>query len=166
MIQTLSMRLEIELRCILFPLIILEKFLQLDWNPPVVNSIDWTWFGKAHTCLYKMSHSWQCMSEQKPSHKVEGIVCRAPRQDCVEAQIWGGYQHISAALKITRNAVTSIILKWKKFGTTKTLPRAGRPAKLRGPRSGSWLRTRWSLWKSSRVPLWRWEILPEGQPSL
>ena len=29
-------------------------FLQLDWSPPVVHSIDWTWFGKAHTCLYKV----------------------------------------------------------------------------------------------------------------
>jgi hypothetical protein len=26
--------------------------------------------------------------------------------------------------------MVSIILKWKTFGTTKTLPRAGRPAKL------------------------------------
>jgi hypothetical protein len=26
--------------------------------------------------------------------------------------------------------MASIILKWKKFGTTKTLPRAGRQAKL------------------------------------
>uniref|UniRef100_A0AAZ3NS67 Transposase Tc1-like domain-containing protein n=1 Tax=Oncorhynchus tshawytscha TaxID=74940 RepID=A0AAZ3NS67_ONCTS len=25
----------------------------------------------------------------KPSHEVQGIVRRAPRQDCVEAQIWG-----------------------------------------------------------------------------
>ena len=48
------MRLEIELRCILLPLIILEMFLQLDWSPPVVNSIDWTRYGKAHTCLYKV----------------------------------------------------------------------------------------------------------------
>ncbi len=36
------------------PPIILEMFLQLDWSPPVVNSVDWTWFGKAHTCLYKV----------------------------------------------------------------------------------------------------------------
>jgi hypothetical protein len=43
------MRLKIKLRYILFPLIILEMFLQLDWSPPVVNSIDWTGFGKAHT---------------------------------------------------------------------------------------------------------------------
>ena len=41
-----------------------------------------------------------------------------------------GYQNISVALKVPKNTVTSIILKWKKFGTTKTLPRAVRPAKL------------------------------------
>ena len=34
-----------------------------------------------------------------------------------------------------------------------------------GPWSERWPRTRWSLWQSSRVPLWRWENLPEGQPS-
>jgi hypothetical protein len=37
---------------------------------------------------------------------------------------------MSAALKVSNNTVASIILKWKKFGTTKTLPRADRPAKL------------------------------------
>ena len=41
-----------------------------------------------------------------------------------------GYLKISAALKFPKNTVASIILKWKKFGTTKTLPRAGRLAKL------------------------------------
>ena len=50
------MRSEIELRCILFPLIILEMFLQLDWCPPVVNSIDWIWFGKDLTWLCKVPH--------------------------------------------------------------------------------------------------------------
>jgi hypothetical protein len=30
-----------------------------------------------------------------------------------------GYQNISAALKVPKNIVPSIILKWKKFGTTK-----------------------------------------------
>ena len=29
------------------------------------------------------------MSEEKPSHVAEGIVRMAPRQDCVEAEIWG-----------------------------------------------------------------------------
>jgi hypothetical protein len=41
-----------------------------------------------------------------------------------------GYQNISGALKVPKNIVPSIILKWKKFGTTKNLPRAGHPAKL------------------------------------
>jgi hypothetical protein len=33
-------------------------------------------------------------------------------------------------LKVHNNTVASIILKWKKFETPKTLPRAGRPVKL------------------------------------
>jgi hypothetical protein len=37
---------------------------------------------------------------------------------------------MSAALNVPKNTVTSIIHKWKTFGTTKTLPRAGRLAKL------------------------------------
>ena len=41
------------------------------------------------------------MSEQKPSHDVEGNVRKAPRQDCVEAQ-GEGYQNISAALKVPK----------------------------------------------------------------
>ncbi|KAK3510100.1 hypothetical protein QTP70_026829 [Hemibagrus guttatus] len=36
----------------------------------------------------------------------------------------------SAALKVPMNTVASIICKWKKFGTTRTLPRTGRLAKL------------------------------------
>ena len=41
-----------------------------------------------------------------------------------------GYQNIYPALKVPKNTVATIILKWNNFGTTKTLPRAGRPAKL------------------------------------
>ncbi|KAG2466809.1 TC1A transposase, partial [Polypterus senegalus] len=41
-----------------------------------------------------------------------------------------GYKKISAALKIPKSTVASIILKWKTSGMTRTLPRAGRPAKL------------------------------------
>ena len=70
------------------------------------------------------------MLEQKPRHEVEGIVSKAPRQDYVEAQIWGRDQNISAALKVPTNTAASIILKWKNFGTTKTLPRASCLAKL------------------------------------
>jgi len=44
---------------------------------------------------------------------------------------------ISAALKVPKSTVASIILKWKKFGTTRTVPRDGRLAKLsyRGKRA-------------------------------
>ena len=41
-----------------------------------------------------------------------------------------GCQKMSAALMVSKITVASIILIWKKFRTTKTLPRAGRPAKL------------------------------------
>ncbi|KAK3521456.1 hypothetical protein QTP70_005786 [Hemibagrus guttatus] len=41
-----------------------------------------------------------------------------------------GYRNISAALKVPMSTVAFIIHKWRKFGTTRTLPRAGRPAKL------------------------------------
>jgi hypothetical protein len=37
---------------------------------------------------------------------------------------------MSAALKVPRNTVASSIVKWKKFGTIKIIPRAVRLAKL------------------------------------
>jgi hypothetical protein len=40
------------------------------------------------------------------------------------------YQNISAALNVPKNTEASVILQWKKFGTTKTLPRAVHLAKL------------------------------------
>ena len=41
-----------------------------------------------------------------------------------------GYQKMSAAFKVTKNRVAYIILKWKTFGTTKSLSRARHPTKL------------------------------------
>uniref|UniRef100_A0AAQ4RMK4 Transposase Tc1-like domain-containing protein n=1 Tax=Gasterosteus aculeatus aculeatus TaxID=481459 RepID=A0AAQ4RMK4_GASAC len=41
-----------------------------------------------------------------------------------------GYRKISAALKVPMSTVASIIRKRKKVGTTRTLPRVGRPARL------------------------------------
>ncbi len=64
------------------------------------------------------------------NHEVKGTAWRAQRQNCGKAQIWPRLQKISAALKVPKSTVASIILKWKTFGTTRTLPRAGRPAKL------------------------------------
>jgi hypothetical protein len=69
------------------------------------------------------------MLEQKPIHEVEGIVRRALRQDCVAAQVRGTNIFLQQCSS-SRTPVASIILKWKTFETTKTLPRAGHPAKL------------------------------------
>ncbi|KAG2462739.1 TC1A transposase, partial [Polypterus senegalus] len=41
-----------------------------------------------------------------------------------------GYRKMSAALKVPMSTVASIIHKWKKFETSRTLPIAGRPSKL------------------------------------
>ena len=71
------------------------------------------------------------MSEQKPSHELEGIVDRAPTQDCVEAQIWGRVpKHFCSIEGPQEKWLNGRKVKWKKFGTTKTLPRAGRLAIL------------------------------------
>jgi hypothetical protein len=49
-----------------------------------------------------------------------------------------GYQKMSASVMISKKTLAPIILKWKTFGTTKSLPRAGRPAKLSNRKSGEW----------------------------
>ncbi len=83
-----------------------------------------------------------------------------------------GYKTISAALKVPKSTVASIILKWKTFGTTRTLPRAGRPAKLSYRGRRALVRevkknpTQRSLWLSSRDAFGRWEKVVESQPSL
>ena len=79
-----------------------------------------------------------------------------------------GYQNISAALKVPKNTMASINLKWKKFGTTKTLPRAGCPAKVSN--RGSVLVR--EVTKNPMVTLIELQSSsvemgePEGQPSL
>ena len=66
-----------------------------------------------------------------------------------------GYQNISAAWW-SKNTVASIILKWENIGTTKTLPRSVRPAKL----SNRWRRDLVGemtnkLMVTDRAPQWR-----------
>ena len=117
--------------------------------------------GKA-TPDYIRSHSWQCMSEQKPSPEVKGIVHRVPRQDCVEAQIWGRVPKNVCSIEGPQEH-SGLIPKWKKFGTTKTLPRPGRLAKLNNQGKRTLVR---EVHPMDRVPLWRWKNLPEGQQSL
>ena len=82
-----------------------------------------------NTPVYIRSHGRQCMSEQKLSHEVKEIACWALRQDCVEAEIWEGYQKMSTALKVPKSTVASIVLNGKSLEHP-TLPRAGRLSKL------------------------------------
>ena len=58
------------------------------WLESIYGTFNWLDMIWKHTPVYIRTHNWQCMSEQKPSHEI-GIVCRALRQDSVEAQIWG-----------------------------------------------------------------------------
>ncbi len=103
--------------------------LHLHLSPAVFDYTDWTWLGKPHTCLYKTLQLTVHVRANE-NHEVKGTAWRAQRQNCGKAQIWPRLQKISAALKVPKSTVASIILKWKTFGTTRTLPRAGRPAKL------------------------------------
>ncbi len=79
-----------------------------------------------------------------------------------------GYKNISAALKVSKSTVASIILKWKTFGTTRTLPRAGGPAKLSYWGRRALVR---EVKKNPKITVaelqrWRWEKVVESQPSL
>ncbi len=102
--------------------------LHLHLSPAVFDYTDWTWLGKPHTCLYKTLQLTVHVRANE-NHEVKGTAWRAQRQNCGKAQIWPRLQN-SDALKVPKSTVASIILKWKTFGMTRTLPRAGRPAKL------------------------------------
>ena len=59
-------------------------------------------------------------------------------------------KEFTAALKVPQSTEDSIIFKWKKLGTTRTLPRPGRPDKL----------------TNSRDAVRRWEKVLQSQLSL
>uniref|UniRef100_A0AAZ3QP09 Uncharacterized protein n=1 Tax=Oncorhynchus tshawytscha TaxID=74940 RepID=A0AAZ3QP09_ONCTS len=65
---------------------------------------------------------------------------------------------MSAALKVPKNTVASIILKWKRFGTIKTLPRTGHLDKLsnRGRRA--------LVREATKNPMVTLVVLLEGSP--
>ena len=72
-----------------------------------------------HTPVYIRSHKNQAMRSKKLSVDLQDRIVSGE-----------GYQNIYAALKVPKNTMVSIILKRKKFGTTKAFPRAGRPTNL------------------------------------
>ena len=124
-----------------------------------------------HTPVYIRSHSWQNLREQKSSCEVKQMVSRAPRQDCVESQIWGRVPiHNLQNWRSPRTQWPSSFLNRRSLEPPRLfLELATWPNWAIGgerPWSERWPRTWWSLWQRSRVPLWSWENLLEGQPSL
>ena len=57
------------------------------------------------------------MKSNKLSVDLRGIIVRRHRSG-------EGYKTISRVLKVPKSTVSSIIRKWKEYGTTQTLPRA------------------------------------------
>ena len=117
--------------------------------------------------VYIRTHSWQCISEQKPSYQVEWATCRGQRENCVKAQIWGRLKKIIAALEVPKTIVAFSL-------NGRSLEQPGLFLKLAiwsnwaTGGKGSWYerspRSHWSLWLSSRHPVWRWVNL-QGQPA-
>jgi hypothetical protein len=117
-----------------------------------------------HTPGYIRFNSWQCMSEQKPSHEVEGII-RALRQHCVEVQVTKTFlQH----WRSPRTQWPPSLLNGISLNLV-ILLRAGRLAKLSNRGRKAFLRELTkdpmvTLEHSSSVEIG--EKLPEGQSSL
>ncbi len=103
--------------------------LHLHLSPAVFDYTDWTWLG-SHTPVYIRPYSSQCMSEQMRIMRSKELPEELRDRIVARHRSGQGYKKNSAALKVPKSTVASIILKWKTFGTTRTLPRAGRPAKL------------------------------------
>ena len=128
-------------------------FLHLDWSPPVVNSIDWTWFGKAHTCLYKVSQltmhiraktkpwGWRnCLQSSERSGLCRGTdLGKATKRNLLH---WRFQEHMA-----------SIMLQWKKFGPEQ-------PETLLKPQPSSGF----SNWAIAREGPWVREVVTEHYP--
>ena len=93
----------------------------------MVNSIGWTGFGKAHTSLYKVPQLTVHVSAKKQAMRSKELFTELRDRIVSRNRSGEGYQQVSTALKAPKNTVASIILKWKKFGTSKTLFRACPP---------------------------------------
>ncbi len=135
--------------------------LHLHLSPVVFDYTDWTWLGKPHTCLWDSA----CQSKWESWGQ----------RNCLkssETELWQGTdlakvtKKNSVALKVPKSTVASIILKWKTFGTTRTLPRAGRPAKLSYRGRRALVREVKKNQKITVAELQRWEKVVESQPSL
>ncbi|XP_057696935.1 uncharacterized protein LOC130918837 [Corythoichthys intestinalis] len=72
--------------------------------------------------MHKPRSSKNIHGRELPQHQRDLIVERYQSGD--------GYKRISKALNIPWNTVKSVLVRWRKNGTTVTLPRTGRPSKI------------------------------------
>ena len=75
--------------------------LQLDWSPPVANSIVWTWFWKKHTCLSKVPQ----LTEQSRIYTMKFKKLSVDLWDrIVVRHVSGeGYKTIARVLKVSKS---------------------------------------------------------------
>lgn len=86
----------------------LEMCSEPVWSPPK----------KAHTCVYR-SHNSHFMSGQKLQYDIQGTLLTS----VIRLQSEQMYKTISRALSVPRCTASSATVNWKKFGTSRTLPR-------------------------------------------
>jgi hypothetical protein len=87
------MRLEIELRCILLPLIILEMFLQLHWTPTAINQL--IGYGTVYARSYSRQSKNQAMRLKELSLVLRDMIMSWHRSG-------ERYQNNYAALKVPK----------------------------------------------------------------
>ena len=158
-----------ELRCILFPLILLEMFLQLNWSPPVINSIDWTWLGIANTCLYKVPQLTVHVRANSKPWGQRNYLQTSETGLCQGIDLEKGTEKSLQLYRSQRAQWPPSFVNGRSLEPPRIfLDLAARPNWAigeDGPWPGRWAGTRGSLWQSSSVSLWRWENLSEDQPS-
>ena len=118
-----------------------------------------------HPPVYIRSHSWHVRANTKTWMRLKELSVEL--RDRIESR---KRYFFSAALRSPRTQLPPSFLNGRHLEPLKLFwELSARPnwiIKGEGHWSGRWPRTRWLLWQSSRVPLWWWENLPEGQPSL
>ena len=94
------------------------------------NWLDITWKRHSYTCLYKVPQLTVHVREKTKPWGRRNCPYSSETGLCRGTDLGKGTNIFLPALKVPKNTMSSIILKWKKFGTTKTLLRDGCPAQL------------------------------------
>lgn len=109
-LQWVSTAFAMKLKSLLFPLSIIEMFLQLRQSLPVLNSVDWTGFGSwASRGEGPLSGRWAlCQSSREPSRRFH--LCSSPSIRPVTAR-WKPLlckRHMAARLEFTKRHLKDI----------------------------------------------------------